>query len=443
MTKEINISDKVQKTTSNPKKNIFEGIKPKKQEVSLVEKIETTNTNKQEEVVEVKTKVPMDPKKKKLMYILFSLAFLLILGIAAFYYFAIYKYETYTKPSELINLSNEYILSLPITSNFPLIPIPIPTEPKTEVSPINGTLFTKTEMAKFQQRRPVAVMINNHDVARPQSGLNSADVVFEALAEGGITRFLAIFWSEAPKKVGPIRSSRQYYLEWLSPFDPLYIYDGCADTDNPKTDACGNIYAYKIKKIATIGAWRWNDGRRYAPHNEYSSLFEAWEYAKDKDWDSMPDIEAWKFKKDATLENRGLKTKVKITFHERLNNGGMYDSVWTYDSKTNTYLKETGGKIHIDQETNTQVYAKNLIIQEVLLTPSYDNKGRIILTTIGEGKATYFFDGKITSGTWKKTSRTDRTTYYDNTNNEVEFNRGRTWISIVPRSIGKFDIIEQ
>ncbi|HNW23731.1 MAG TPA: DUF3048 C-terminal domain-containing protein, partial [Candidatus Dojkabacteria bacterium] len=96
-----------------------------------------------------------------------------------------------------------------------------------------------------------------------------------------------------------------------------------------------------------------------------------------------------------------------------------------------------------DQETNTQVYAKNLVIQEVVLTPSYDDKGRIILTTIGEGKATLFIDGKITTGTWKKLSRTDRTKYYDSEGNEVIFNRGRTWISAVPHSIGKFDIIEQ
>ena len=85
-------------------------------------------------------------------------------------------------------------------------------------------------------------MINNHSVARPQSGLNSADLVYETLVESGITRYLAIFWSEAPKKVGPIRSARQYYLEWLSPYDPLFIYDGCASSLDPRVNACGNIY---------------------------------------------------------------------------------------------------------------------------------------------------------------------------------------------------------
>jgi len=382
-------------------------------------------------------------KKKRIGLIISIGACIILLGIFLFYYFGIYKVKPYRNPSEVINLNNGYIMPNLVENAFAQVPIPTPLEPKTEESPINGKLFTKTEIKELLKRRPIAVMINNHAEARPQSGLNSADIVFETLAESGITRFMAIFWSEAPKKVGPIRSARQYYLEWLSPFDALFIHDGCADTDNPKTDACGNIHSYKIKDVSTVGAWRWNDGVRYAPHNEYSSLFTAWEYAEDRGWTGMPAIKSWKFKKDAPLDDRGQKTKVKIYFHKRLSNSGAYNSTWTYDIKTNSYYEEIGGKKLIDQETNTQVYTKNLIIQEVEYSPAYDDKGRIILTTIGEGKATYFIDGKITAGKWKKTSRTDRTTYYDNSGNEIQFNRGRTWISVIPLSIGKFDIIEQ
>lgn len=423
MVKEINISDKKEKDVVEEVKDA-PSIAP------------TTTVEKEKKKIKI-------PKPKKLTLILIAVAVLLLIGIALFYYFGIYKAKPYSKPSEIINLSNGYILSFKKNLSPTSVPIPKPNEPKTEVSPINGLLFTKTEIKELEKRRPVAVMINNHSDARPQSGLNSADVVFEALAESGITRFLAIFWSEAPKKVGPIRSARQYYLEWLSAYDPLFIYDGCAETKNPKTDACGNVYAYNIKKIATAGAWRWNDGKRYAPHNEYSSLFTAWEYAQSKKWDGMPDIKAWKFKGDASTDDRGQKSKVKIQFHERLSNSGMYDSVWSYDNKTNTYLKETAGRVHIDQESSAQIYAKNLVMQEVEYTPAYDDKGRIILTTIGEGDATYFIDGKVSKGRWKKNARTDRTVYYNSNNKEVEFNRGRVWISVIARSVGKFDIIEQ
>ena len=282
------------------------------------------------------------------------------------------------------------------------LPTPSPTEPRTEASAINGLLFTKDEMKELESRRPIAVMINNHAQARPQSGLNSADIVYEALVESGITRYLGIFWSEVPNKVGPIRSARQYYLEWLSPYDPLYIYDGCASSSDVRVNACGNIYTYKLKNIATTGAWRWNDGRRYAPHNEYSSLITAWEHAKERKWDGMSKIDSWRFKKDLAIDDRGARSKVAITFHSRLVNGGAYNVIWTYDSKSNSYFKETGGKRDIDQETNTQIYAKNLVIQEIKYTPTNDDKGRIILDTIGEGKATYFIDGKVTNGTWKR-----------------------------------------
>lgn len=382
--------------------------------------------------------------KKTLTLVLIASGAVLVFGIAAFYYFGIYKAKPYKKPSEVINLNSEYLISSTHAAFFADIPAVSPQEPRTEVSPLNGLLFTKTEMNELKGKRPIAVMINNHAEARPQSGLNSADVVYETLAESGITRYLAIFWSQAPAKVGPIRSARQYYLEWLSPYDPLFIYDGCADTDNPKTDACGNMYTYNIKRIATIGAWRWNDGRRYAPHNEYSSLINAWEYGEKQNWDSFPNIESWKFKNDSPVDQRGEKTKVSIVFHQRINNGGYYDVVWTYDSKTNSYFKQTGKRADLDQETNTQVYAKNVVIQEITMTPAYgDSSGRIIQETIGEGKAIYLIDGKITEGKWKKINRMDRTTYYDNDGNEVQFNRGRTWISGVSRNEGKFAIIEQ
>lgn len=437
MPKEINISDRKKKDIKEDK------VTQKSKDVS----VEPTIIDEVQPIIDV-----VEPKKRvkgksllanKKLLALFIIAISLLAGIVAFFYFGIYKSSPYKEPTELINLNSEYLVSLSIPQPLTQLPIPIPTEPKTEPSPINGKLFTKTEITQLSKQRPVAVMINNHVVARPQSGLNSADVVYETLVESGITRYLAIFWSETPKKVGPIRSARQYYLEWLSPYDPLFIYDGCASTPDPRTNACGNIYTYNIKNLATIGAWRWNDGKRYAPHNEYSSILNAWEYAKKVNWDSMPKIESWDFKRDLSSEDRGLQTKVKIVFHERLNNSGAYDVIWTYDNKSNSYFKQTGGKADIDQETNTQVYAKNIIIQETTYTPSYDSAGRVIQATIGEGKATFLIDGEIITGTWKKSSRTDRTNYYDKDGKDIEFNRGRIWINIISRSVGKFDIIEQ
>lgn len=382
--------------------------------------------------------------KKKGVIILSAIGAILLIAIVAFYYFGIYKYNPNSKDENIVNVTTNYITSEVKSKLFAHLLLDSPQEPRTEESPINGLLFTKSEMEELTSRRPVAVMINNHAQARPQSALNSADVVYESLAESGITRYLVIFWSKGPQKVGPIRSIRQYHLEWLSPYDPLFIYDGCAKTDDPRTNACGNIYAYNIKIIGTRGSWRWNDGRRYAPHNEYNSVVSAWDYAKSRGWDGFPsNFESWSFKNDADTGERGNGYRYEITFHNRLNNSGMYDSMWQYEPTTNSYKRWIGGKVDIDQETNTQVTSKVVIVQETSLSPSYDDKGRIIIDTIGQGDAIFLMDGKEINGSWKKSARTDRTTFYNSSGEEMKFNRGRIWISIIAQSVGEFDIIEQ
>lgn len=405
-------------------------------------KTETVTTKPQKDVEEKKA----DKKKQKhpiLRKVAFPLvAILTLAGIAAFYYFGIYKLKP-THPSNVIMFNSRYIISQSDSSKRKLPLLSQPKEPKTEESPLNGLLFTKKEMDVLKKRRPVAVMINNHSEARPQSGLNSADIVYETNAESGITRYLGIFWSSAPEKVGPVRSLRQYYLEWASEYDPLLIRDGCAESTDPRANACGNIRAYGIKDISTIGAWRWNDGRRYAPHNEYNSIKNAWEYAKKQNWDSVPDIKGYEFKNDAKNEERGKKTMVKTVFHMRLNNSGKYDAIWTYDPDTNSYLRKIGGVIDADQETNSQVYAKNVIIQKVNTRPSTDGTARIVIDTISQGDAVYLLDGKVTNGKWKKGSRTERTQFFDSSGKPMKFNRGRIWIAAISQSDGKFDIIEQ
>ena len=420
----------------------------------IVEISQNTNNIKAEDFVEKPPKEeaqlesPNTNTKKKIQFKSFIfpiVAILTVAGIASFYYFAIYKLRP-THPSEVVLFKENFVSpkSSPSLFKFNLPLLAEPKEPKTEVSPLNGLLFSKKEMDQLKKRRPVAVMINNHSEARPQSGLNSADIVYETNAEGGITRYLAIFWSNAPAKVGPVRSLRQYYLEWLSEYDPLLIRDGCAESTDPRANACGNVYAYGIKDIGTINSWRWNDGVRFAPHNEYNSITKAWEYAQKRNWDSFPtSIQSYDFKNDALVADRGSKTVVKTVFHMRLNNSGAYDAIWTYDKDTNSYFRKVGGILDVDQETGTQVSAKNVVIQKVNMSASTDGTAHIVVQTIGEGPAVILQDGKIINGTWKKSSRLDRTKYFDSSGKLIKFNRGRIWIAAIANSSGKFDIIEQ
>jgi hypothetical protein len=439
--KEMNISDSnteeitktpTEQTDSLPPKTLQKEDVPNKDldKTKTLKKKITLNTN--------------EIGKKKGILIISAIALTVILGIASFYYFGIYKYNPNPPENDIVKITKNYIQTNIVNRLFSNILVDQPQEPRTEVSQINGLLFTKSEMQELKTKRPVAVMINNHVQARPQSGLNSADIVYEVLVESGITRYMGIFWSQAPAKVGPIRSARQYYIEWLSPYDALYIHDGCASSDDPRVNACGNLYTYRIKDIATAGSWRWNDGVRYAPHNEYNSILTAWEYAEDRGWEDFPsNFESWSFKNDENVDNRGDGYKYETTFHKTLNNDGYYDSTWQYDKTTNSYNRWIGGRVDIDQETNTQVSTKVVIIQETDITPTYDDKAHIIVDTIGQGDAIILMDGKEIEATWKKTNRTDRTTFYDLSGTEIQFNRGRIWISVIAQSTGKFDIIEQ
>ncbi len=353
------------------------------------------------------------------------------------------------KPSSILTISSNYLspISQVITKdsifNVNTL-LPIASEPRTEVSPINGILLTKTEYNELKNRRPIAVMIDNHISARPQKNLSKADIVFETSVESGITRYMPIYWSNAVNEVGPIRSARQYYLEFLSPYDAIYIHDGCASSSDARVNACGNLYNYNIEDIAnTVGAWRRSD--RYAPHNEYSSTISVWDYASQNSISGLSDnFEAWQFKKDLPINMRGTKTKVSISFWGDLSNYyGDYDVEWVYDSAANNYIRKIGGNNDIDEATGQVIRAKVVVVQEVTMTETYDISGHVIVETIGSGKSKILQDGKIYDATWEKTNRTDRTSYKGTDGKDFVFNRGLIWIEALPRDYGQFVINEQ
>jgi hypothetical protein len=453
--KEINMSDngqieevekKVKEPTKDKPQESKEAPANKKEKTEKKNKdLKKTKQNTETTKKEKKVETPEGSiEKKKAIIILSGIGLLFLLGLAAFYYFGIYKYNPKAKDENIVRIKDNYVLAQTERTNFSKLLVDTPQEPRTEESPLNGLLFTKDEFAELKTKRPVAVMINNHADSRPQSGLSSADLVYETLAEGGITRHMAFFWSQGPSKVGSIRSARQYFLEWLSPYDPLYIHIGWADTDNPRTDARGNIIAYNIKDVGITGYWQWVDSGRVAPHDKYNSVQFAWDYSETRGWDGFPtNLESWKFKNDEDADKRGDGYRYEIKFHNFYQNYGLYDSIWEYNPSTNSYKRWVGGQPHIDQETNTQITAKVVVVQETEMRSAGDSKGRIIVDTIGEGDAVILMDGKEIEGTWKKTDRMDRTTFYDENGKEIEFNRGRIWISVISQSWGKFDIIEQ
>ncbi|MBI2039952.1 DUF3048 domain-containing protein [Candidatus Microgenomates bacterium] len=319
-----------------------------------------------------------------------------------------------------------------------------PNEPRTEGCPLDGELHTKKAKEFWEKRRPLAVMIENHTEARPQSGLTAADIIYEAVAEGGITRFMALFYCNlSDVQVGPVRSARTYYLDWLSEYDALYAHVGGANTPGP-ADALGQIIRYGIKDLNQFSIGFpvfWRDYQRLGhpvatEHTMYSTTAKLWEVGAKRGWvatDSAnirwdKNFAPWKFKED---KGGGTTSKITVNFWESQPN---YQVEWNYDAATNSY-KRKNGEDHIDLNNKQQLTAKNIVVQfmrESNANDGYPGNVHLLYKTTGQGRVLIFQDGNVIEGRWIKNSRTARTKYVDEDGKEIEFNRGQIWIQTVP-----------
>lgn len=320
-----------------------------------------------------------------------------------------------------------------------------PSEPKTQVCPLNGSKHTKKAESFWTLRRPLAIMIENHAEARPQSGLSSADIIYEAVAEGGITRFMALFYCNlADVQVGPIRSARTYYLDWLGEYNALYAHVGGANTPGP-ADALGQIIRYGAKDLNQFSIGFpifWRDYQRLdhpvaTEHTMYSTTARLWGVGAKRGWTATDsagikwdnNFKSWTFKDDKASVD---PTKVTVNFWE---SQPGYETVWNYDPASNSYKRKNGGANHMDLNNNTQLAAKNVVVQfqrESNANDGYPGNVHLLYGTTGAGRALFFIDGTATEGRWTKASRLARTKYLDKNNNEIEFNRGQIWIQTVP-----------
>jgi len=348
--------------------------------------------------------------------------------------------------------------------------------PKTEICPLNGSLHTKEEKNIWETRRPLIVMIENHSDARPQSGLQNADIVYEAVAEGGITRFMAVYYCDvlkgSPNKydVGPVRSARTYFLDLASEYAdyPLYTHVGganCSAVKDPVTGrqigACTtNKKALAIEQISDYG-WNnqgtWGDlsqfslpykvcrrePERIAPdsameHTMYCNTTELWNTAASRGLTNMTEIKktawnknfsSWLFKSTDAANTAATPKKISFDFWAGYKD---YSVSWEYDATKNEYLRSNGGKVHIDLNTGEQLHFKNLVIQFTKESRSIDEHLHNLYEVIGTGKGVLFQNGKKIEITWSKTTRTARTVFKDASGKEVNFVPGQIFVEILP-----------
>lgn len=274
---------------------------------------------------------------------------------------------------------------------------------------------------------PIAMMIENLVTIRPQSGLGAANLIYEALAEGGITRFLAIYANtENIDPIGPVRSARHYYVDWAEEYGGLYAHVG----GSPQ--ALGILgtddYMADLNQFG-FSQYYYRDDNLEAPHNLFTRS-ELMAFAlRDMKLDTQEgDYDPYLFKDDKEKKSRPTQEiSIQIEF-----SSFDYNVEWRYDRDINAYLRFNGGEPHTDANTEKQLSAKNIVVQRVESSLLEADSGRLDITTIGEGNAILFQDGVAMEGTWKKTSRGERTKFYTSEGNEFKFNPGTTWIEVVP-----------
>lgn len=332
--------------------------------------------------------------------------------------------------------------------------------PKTEECPLNGGMFTKIEKDIWDTRRPITAMIENHADSRPPSGLSYADVVYEAVAEGGITRFLGVFYCGAAAgdvQIAPVRSARIYFIDWASEYgeNPIFMHVGGANNYGGSGDTVREARALEL--LETLG-WRvprgndfdttydsgfpifWRNYERLdkevaTEHTMMASLDEAYKQAEKRGYASESDgvawdesFTSWKFADDKAA---GSPSAAKISF-SFWDDQPDYDVTWDYQKDTNKYLRSNGGESHTDLATGEQLSAKNVVIMFVAEKGPVDRNKHMLYTTTGRGDALIFQNGEVIEGTWKKASRQARTIFYNEDGKEISFARGNIWIEAVP-----------
>lgn len=327
------------------------------------------------------------------------------------------------------------------------------SRPKTEECPLNGGMFTKDEKKIWEKRRPLAAMIENHAEARPQSGLSRADIVYEAVAEGGITRFLAVYYCGGSAEdviIGPVRSARTYFLDFASEYGdyPLYAHVGGANVPGP-ANALGQIGDYgwlskgnDLNQFSLGFPTFWRDYERIGhpvatEHTMYSTTDRLWEVAHKRELDAKDDegekwdesFKAWKFKDEADLDERGEVKKIDFDFWSSYSE---YSVNWQYDSEANLYRRFNDGQAHKDLSNDEHLQTKTVIVLLMKEKGPIDDLKHLLYTTTGKGQAFVFQDGQVIKGTWQKKEREARTKFLDNRGKEIALNRGSIWIEIIP-----------
>lgn len=352
---------------------------------------------KVEEMEEYLEKIKIKKKKRKKM-ILIIFSFIVILGVISVYFFLQPKEVTEKKQKE-----------------------EKPKEPEKRLQIVD--LKSK--------KRPLAVMIDNNTGVNNNNnhaGLQEAFLSYEAIVEGGLTRIMVLFKDKEVSLIGPVRSSRHYFLDYALESDAIYAHFGWSpyaerDVKSLGVNNLNGLY---------LSAPYWRNTAIAAPHNVFTTTEKLYAAAETEGYSL--ESEDWKlldysFEEINLHNDQNEETTVANMVSIRYSNAQTRS--YQYDHERKIYLRSMNGRPHNDKTTQEQLHYKNIIIMQVE-NSTLDNYGRQDLETVGTGTGYYITNGHVKEINWEKISRKAPTKYTYKDGSKVEVNDGNTFIQVVP-----------
>ena len=309
-------------------------------------------------------------------------------------------------------------------------PLPTPTPVPTPVlvpDALTGLMVTEDLAA----RHVVAVMIDDQQAARPQSGLSEAAIVWQAPAEGGIPRYTALFHAGNAPAIGPVRSSRLYFIAWAAEWNAVYVHvGGSPQALSLLTSAQGHgQVVWNADEFRWGGKYLWRIKERFAPHNVYTDTPHLLALTKKVGASSkMTYTAAWQFAPDAPIELRPVGGTIIVPYIAN-------KITYKYDRTTNTYLRTVSVEgAQIDAGTKVRIAPKNVVVLMMHFAPLNDgsHKNRLEAQYLGSGTAWISTNGVTVKGTWKKKSMTAPTLLYGPDGKPVTLTAGQTFVNVIP-----------
>jgi Protein of unknown function (DUF3048) N-terminal domain/Protein of unknown function (DUF3048) C-terminal domain len=309
----------------------------------------------------------------------------------------------------------------------PTAPPPSAPPPPTLVpAPLTGLLVTPDAA----QRHVIAVMVDDLSPARPQSGFNSASIVWHAPAEGGIPRYMMLFQDTIPKGVGPVRSSREYYIEWAAEWNAMYVHAGGSPQALRTLAAKGRgQWVYNAEEFRWEGRYMWRVNDRLAPHNVYTDGSHLRALATKLGAKDRPIKPVWLFAPDAPRDQRPTGGRIEVDYPTEI-------ITFKYDAETNTYVRylNLSKKPQRDRVGGQVVAPKNVVILRMSFGPLNDGhpqKHRLEANDVGKGVAYISTNGRTIKGQWRKASPTAPTLLFDRDGNPVTLTAGQTFVQVI------------